>query len=129
MGYQQALLLGVCLQNIQRAQKFRRARSVVTQMPPKSSYVRISGGLGNQLFQYAFSRTLAIGSGSSVLLDLERYSLDAGENARKCENRRWVENVRHSRSYIRHTDRVLELFLDELVASGHLVDVVCACMT
>jgi Glycosyl transferase family 11 len=54
-------------------------------MPAKSSYVRISGGLGNQLFQYAFSRTLAIGSGSSVLLDLERYSLDAGENARKCE--------------------------------------------
>ena len=54
-------------------------------MRPKSSYVRISGGLGHQLFQYAFSRTLAISSGSSVLLDLERYSLDARKNARKCE--------------------------------------------
>ena len=58
---------------------------MVTHMQLKSSSVRISGGLGNQLFQYAFSRNLTINTGSVVVLDLERYGLEHGNNSRRCE--------------------------------------------
>jgi hypothetical protein len=54
-------------------------------MRSKTSVIRISGGLGNQLFQYAFSRNIEIETSGSILLDLGRFNFDSGRNARKCE--------------------------------------------
>lgn len=62
--------------------KSSKAKAGRKPMRTESSCVRISGGLGNQLFQYAFSRVIMIETQSPVQLDIERYSL---ENARKCE--------------------------------------------
>lgn len=43
-------------------------------LPLKPVITRISGGLGNQLFQYALGRALAIESGAALKLDLSSYS-------------------------------------------------------
>jgi hypothetical protein len=40
--------------------------------------VRLKGGLGNQMFQYAFGRALSIASGQALKLDIEGYKRPAG---------------------------------------------------
>jgi len=42
----------------------------------KTIISQIAGGLGNQLFQYAFARKLAIETGASLLLDVSFYKLN-----------------------------------------------------
>jgi len=42
--------------------------------------VRVSGGLGNQLFQYAFARALEERTGDEVFLDLSTYGYEAAHN-------------------------------------------------
>ncbi|PKL07274.1 MAG: hypothetical protein CVV53_00390 [Spirochaetae bacterium HGW-Spirochaetae-9] len=42
--------------------------------------VRVSGGLGNQLFQYAFARALELRTGDEVFLDLSTYGYEAAHN-------------------------------------------------
>ncbi|GAB6276970.1 MAG: hypothetical protein SAMD01599839_15100 [Rectinema sp.] len=42
--------------------------------------VRVSGGLGNQLFQYAFARALEERTGDEVFLDFSTYEYEAAHN-------------------------------------------------
>ena len=77
----------------------------------KSSNVRISGGLGNQLFQYAFSRNLTINTGSVVELDLERYGLENSKNSRKCELSKLFPGATFSNTF---KFSILNYFLENL---------------
>ena len=45
--------------------------------------VKIFGGLGNQMFQYAFSRSLALRNKTDLYLDLSWYSVDKSSTKRK----------------------------------------------
>jgi hypothetical protein len=47
--------------------------------------VRVSGGLGNQLFQYAFARALGETSKDEVFLDLSTYGYEAAHNGFELE--------------------------------------------
>ena len=38
--------------------------------------VKVKGGLGNQLFQYAFARAIGLHYGQNVFLDLSSYAYD-----------------------------------------------------
>ena len=42
--------------------------------------VKIKSGLGNQMFQYAFAKTLESLTGESVMLDLSQYNIDRLHN-------------------------------------------------
>ncbi len=44
--------------------------------------VKVNGGLGNQMFQYAMGRALALRTGASLLLDLRFFGLD-GEHTKR----------------------------------------------
>lgn len=46
--------------------------------------VRITGGLGNQLFQYALGRTLALRHDAPLLLDLSHYQEQGSDHTRRC---------------------------------------------
>lgn len=46
-------------------------------------YARLSGGLGNQLFQYAIARSLALESGSKVSLDISGLCIERGSITRR----------------------------------------------
>jgi hypothetical protein len=52
-------------------------------VPHETSVVRMSGGLGNQLFQYSFARALAMKNDSNVLIDLDAYDFRKLHNFRK----------------------------------------------
>lgn len=50
--------------------------------------VRLMGGLGNQLFQYAFGRNLALGNGARLVLDASGFAAakrNSNHSARTCE--------------------------------------------
>lgn len=64
------------------------------------SVVRLSGGLGNQLHQYAFARSMAITLEEPVLLDLERYGFSRAGLERKCELPRLFPNVEYMRNRV-----------------------------
>jgi hypothetical protein len=52
----------------------------------KNTIIKLSGGLGNQLFQYAFSRAFSERTKSNLILDLSNYnSFLLGETKRKYE--------------------------------------------
>lgn len=45
--------------------------------------VKVNGGLGNQMFQYAMGRALSVRSGSDLLLDMRFYA-QTGEHTHRC---------------------------------------------
>ncbi|RJO59342.1 hypothetical protein C4546_03100 [Candidatus Parcubacteria bacterium] len=62
---------------------------------PDIIIVKLSGGLGNQLFQYALGRQLALSQKAKVKYDISWY---AGQNKRKCELEYFKAPVEHATS-------------------------------
>ena len=57
----------------------------------KTIYVGVFGGLGNQLFQYAFGRALALKTGRQLVLDVSWFEI---QNARRCSLARYPIQAR-----------------------------------
>ena len=56
---------------------------------------KIFGGLGNQMFQYAFSKSLAIQNKTDLYLDLSWYSINKSSTQRKFQLDIFTVNFRH----------------------------------
>ena len=58
---------------------------------PNTLTIHLMGGLGNQLFQYAFGRRLALANGADLLLDASDYpttrTADPRKGSRSCSFR------------------------------------------
>ena len=52
--------------------------------------VRLEGGLGNQLFQYAAGRSLALATGRDLLLDTSTYREDRLRAYQPPELAKWI---------------------------------------
>ncbi len=45
--------------------------------------VKLKGGLGNQMFQYAFAKNIEMLTGEEVKLDISAYEMRKNDNIRK----------------------------------------------